>query len=78
MVVSSLAALIGTWPARRLDSEHGELTQGLAVRLKLHHRVAEAELDLGDAGRFWPSDDALAQWRELAGDGHAEVIYEVA
>jgi DNA polymerase-3 subunit alpha len=73
-----LAEVIGAWPARRLDSEHGELMQGLAVRLKLQHRSAEAELDLGDAGRFWPSDEALAQWRELAHAGQADVVYDAA
>jgi DNA polymerase-3 subunit alpha len=72
-----LAELVRTWPARRTDSEAGELVQGLAVRLKLQRPGAAAELDLGEGGRFWPSDEALLRWRQIAG-GPAEVVYDAA
>ena len=29
------------------------------------------ELDLGGAGRIWPSDAALARWRQMAHEGRA-------
>ncbi|GAB4036377.1 MAG: DNA polymerase III subunit alpha [Rubrivivax sp.] len=69
--------LVKNWPARRVDSEAGVLVQGLPVRLRLERGGAVAELDLGEGGRFWPSDEALLRWRQLAG-GRAEVIYDVA
>jgi DNA polymerase-3 subunit alpha len=39
---------------------------------------AEGELDLGDASRFWPAEEALTRWRALAHDGQATVVYEAA
>ncbi|NML14161.1 DNA polymerase III subunit alpha [Azohydromonas caseinilytica] len=50
------------FPARRLEDEAGEHLQGLTVRLLLQREGAQAELDLGDAARFYPSDEALACW----------------
>ncbi|MCW5636499.1 MAG: DNA polymerase III subunit alpha [Rubrivivax sp.] len=64
------------WPSRRVDTEHGVLHQGLAVRLRLKRRKAVAEIDLGDEARFWPCDEALVRWRSLAEDGAATVVYE--
>jgi DNA polymerase-3 subunit alpha len=71
-----VADVLRLWPARRIDSEQGELVQGLGVRLKLHRRAATAELDLGDDARFWPSDEALARWKSLADGGTARIVYE--
>ena len=71
-----VAELLRTWPARRVPSEQGELTQGLAVRMRVHRRSAAAELDLGEDSRFWPSDEALARWRSVAQPGQAQVVYE--
>ncbi len=50
------------FPARRIEDEAGEQVQGLTVRLMLQREGAQAELDLGDAARFYPSDEALARW----------------
>ncbi|MCB1996762.1 MAG: DNA polymerase III subunit alpha, partial [Rhodoferax sp.] len=72
-----LADLVKTWPARRVDSEVGELVQGLPVRLKLQRPGARADLDLGERARFWPSDEALLRWQQLAG-GEVDVVYEAA
>ena len=71
-----VAEVLKTWPARRVDTEHGELTQGLAVRLRLERPRATAEIDLGDDGRFWPCEEAIARWRAVAHRGQAEVVYE--
>jgi DNA polymerase III subunit alpha len=71
-----VADVLRLWPARRVQSEQGELSQGLAVRLKLQRRHATAELDLGDDARFWPSDEALARWRSIAHGGTATIVYE--
>jgi DNA polymerase-3 subunit alpha len=50
------------FPARRVEDEAGEQWQGLTVRLLLQREGAQAELDLGDAARFYPTDEALARW----------------
>ena len=74
--VPPVADVIGTWPARAVESEHGTLHQGLAVRLHLRRRGAEGQIDLGDESRFWPCDEALARWRSVAQGGGARIVYE--
>ncbi|HEY6086859.1 MAG TPA: DNA polymerase III subunit alpha [Burkholderiaceae bacterium] len=71
-----VADVIRTWPARKLATDQGETQQGLAIRLRLERQAVEAELDLGDAARFWPSDEALARWRSVAHEGRAAVVYD--
>ena len=71
-----VADVIRTWPPKKFATEQGETQQGLAIRLQLRRDAAQAELDLGDAARFWPSDEALARWKTLAHDGRAAVVYE--
>jgi DNA polymerase-3 subunit alpha len=73
----ALAELVKTWPARRETGDEGhELVQGLPLRLQIARPTACAELDLGEAGRFWPSDEALARCKALAHAGQAEIVYE--
>ena len=74
--VPPVADVVRTWPAKRVATDHGDLSQGLGVRLRLVRPQATAELDLGDDGRFWPSDEALARWRTLAEGGRASVVYD--
>jgi DNA polymerase-3 subunit alpha len=74
--VPQLADVFRLWPPRREDTEHGELIQGLPVRLHLRRRTAVADLDLGDEGRFWPCDEALGRWRSLSSGGRATVVYD--
>ncbi|MFY9511103.1 MAG: DNA polymerase III subunit alpha, partial [Rubrivivax sp.] len=71
-----LADVLRLWPVRRQDSEAGELVQGLAIRFKLRRSLASAELDLGDDARFWPCDEALARWKNIAEGGKAEIVYD--
>jgi DNA polymerase-3 subunit alpha len=55
---------------------------GLPLRLRIARQTADAsaqaELDLGEDGRFWPSDEALARCKALAHGGRAEIVYEVS
>jgi DNA polymerase-3 subunit alpha len=71
--------LVRSFPARVQaggDAEGaGDVVLGLGVRLMLSRPGATAELDLGAAGRIWPSDQALARWRELAREGKARIVY---
>ena len=71
-----VADVLRLWPARRVEMDEGTVHQGLQVRLKLHRAKATAELDLGDEGRFWPSDEALVRWRSVAEGGSATIVYE--
>jgi DNA polymerase-3 subunit alpha len=70
-----VAEVLRQWPARKASTEHGEIRQGLGIRLQVARAGAAAELDLGDDARFWPSDEALALWRRFAADARAEVVY---
>jgi DNA polymerase-3 subunit alpha len=73
--IPPVAEVLRDFPSRRMPSEHGELTQGLAVRLVLEREAARGELDLGDEGRFYPTDAAIARWQE-GSHGRASVVYE--
>ena len=71
-----VADVLKLWPAKRVDSDEGTVHQGLSVRLRLSRAEATAELDLGDAARFWPCDEALGRWRGIAHAGRAQIVYE--
>jgi DNA polymerase-3 subunit alpha len=74
--VPPLQELLRQWPVRRVAGEQGSTTLGLPVRLSIERAEAVAELDLGDDGRFWPSDDALSRWKAVAHGGQAAIVYE--
>jgi DNA polymerase-3 subunit alpha len=67
--------LLQAYPPRAVSTEQGTTRLGLSVRLALRREQAEAEFDLGDAARFFPSDEALGQWR-AGSHGEAVVVYE--
>jgi hypothetical protein len=50
----------GTWPARRVDTEQGTLTQGLAVRLHLRRREARPRSTSATRAASGP---ATRRWR---------------
>jgi DNA polymerase-3 subunit alpha len=74
--VPPVAEVLRDFPSRRLVTEHGDLPQGLTVRLELQREAASGALDLGDAARFYPTDAALARWRAGAHHGQAAVVYD--
>jgi DNA polymerase-3 subunit alpha len=86
-----VAKLLREFPAQREMTDQGELVRGLLVRFALERlpgipdasadaaqseEGAYAELQLGDAARFYPSDAALARWRSQADAGRAVIAYE--
>lgn len=71
-----VSELVQQFPPRKISTEHGDLLQGLVVRLQLHRPSAYGELDLGEAARFYPSDEALLRWKRDAHSGQAQVVYE--
>ena len=74
--VPPVAEVLRDFPSRRSQTEHGEIQEGLRVRLQLHRRDATGELDLGDAVRFYPSDGALERWQTGAAHGRVDIVYE--
>jgi DNA polymerase-3 subunit alpha len=68
--------LVREFPARREQTEQGELVRGLPVRLAVRRDLAVAELQLGEAARFFPSDAALASWMAQADQGVAQIVYD--
>jgi DNA polymerase-3 subunit alpha len=73
----AVAGLLREHPARVEQTDEGDLVQGLAVRVRVERPQAVGEVDLGERGRFWPTNEALAAWKVLAGDGQARIVYEV-
>jgi DNA polymerase-3 subunit alpha len=75
-----VARLLRDFPAQKEVTEQGELWRGLAVRLALRCQgeegAAQAELQLGEQARFYPSNAALASWWAQAAPGTAEIVYE--
>ncbi|WP_416762044.1 DNA polymerase III subunit alpha [Roseateles sp. So40a] len=61
--------LVQSWPAKRVETEQGVLSQGLELRIPIKRAGATAELGLGGAGKFWPSDEALEKLKP------AEIVY---
>ena len=76
--------LLTEFPPKVESTEHGELLRGLPVRLVLERRAPApggasgvmAQLQLGEAAQFFPSDAALASWMAQADEGRAAVVYE--
>jgi DNA polymerase-3 subunit alpha len=62
-------------PARRVATADGERVQGLPVRLFVQRERAQAELDLGDAARFYPSEAAIEAWLRSA---NVAIVYDTA
>jgi DNA polymerase-3 subunit alpha len=74
-VTPPIGELLREFPPRSLRTDQGELVQGLPVRLVLHREAVQGEIDLGDDGRFFPTDTALARWKAST-HGQAAVVYD--
>jgi DNA polymerase-3 subunit alpha len=70
-----VAELLRDFPPRRAAASATAL--GLSVRIVLEREQAQAEIDLGEDARFYPSDQALARW-QAATRGQATVVYDGA
>lgn len=75
-----ISRMVRDFPPRREMSEQGEVSRGLPVRLSLRRQNevggATAELHLGEAARFFPTDAALASWMAQADRGLVQIVYE--
>ena len=67
-------------PQREVLDQGEELVKGLPVRLAVQctgpNGAATAELQLGDAAKFFPTDAALASWTAQADQGQAMIVYD--
>jgi DNA polymerase-3 subunit alpha len=75
-----ISRLVRDFPPRREMSDLGEVSRGLPVRLSLRRQNAvggaTAELHLGEAAKFFPTDAALASWMAQADKGLVQIVYE--
>lgn len=75
-----ISRLVRDFPPRREMSDQGEISRGLPVRLSLRRQNAAggatAELHLGEAAKFFPTDAALASWMAQADKGLVQIVYE--
>ena len=72
----AMADIVKTYAPRLESTEEGERIRGLPVRLSLIRPTVRGDIDLGDQGRFWPVDDALARWRALEPSASVRVVYD--
>ena len=70
-----IARMVRDFPPQRESTEQGEIVKGLPVRISLHRDSVTAELQLGEAAKFYPSDAALASWMAQAHQGQSQVVY---
>ncbi|MEY2893026.1 MAG: polymerase subunit alpha, partial [Pseudomonadota bacterium] len=75
-VAPPVAELVQAFPARPMQTESGEVQQGLTVRLHLKRETAVGELELGEQAKFFPTDEALLRWKAAAQDGRARIVYD--
>ena len=61
---------------KKIGEETAELIMAGKEGNRLHivRETAVGDIDLGDASRFWPSDEALAQWAAQCG-AQAQLVY---
>jgi DNA polymerase-3 subunit alpha len=71
-----ISRLVRDFPPRADAVDQDASSRGLPVRLSLRREGATAELHLGEAARFFPTDAALASWMAQADKGLAKIIYE--
>ena len=71
-----ISRLVRDFPPRVGAVDQDASSRGLLVRLSLRRDGATAELHLGEAARFFPTDAALASWMAQADKGLARIVYD--
>ena len=66
--------LLQAHPPRESVGEEGVLTLGLGIRLIVERDTAVGEIELGNAARFYPDDEALLHWSRTT-HGAAQIVY---
>ncbi len=78
-ILPTLRAIVKNFPSKREITEQGEFFKGLGVRFDIEKSnddlIAAAQIQLGDAARFFPSDAALASWHAALGAKAFKLVY---
>jgi DNA polymerase-3 subunit alpha len=70
-----IGAIVARFPPRTDDAADAPIRRGLAVRVMLRRERCSADIELGETGWFWPSDDALDAWKAaVAADAPPPVV----
>lgn len=70
-----VTTLFQNYPPLPVSSDAGESMQGLRVRIDIQREGFQAEIDLGELAKFYPSDQAVMHWKMQAADSQAEIVY---
>ena len=75
-----ISRLLREFPPMKVQTERGDLQRGMSVRM-IVTRAADlgavnAEIQLGDDAKFYPSDAALASWMAQTGVAKSLIVYE--
>ncbi len=75
-----ISRLLREFPPMKVQTEQGDLQRGMSVRM-IVTRAADlgavnAEIQLGDDAKFYPSDAALASWMVQTGVAKSLIVYE--
>jgi DNA polymerase-3 subunit alpha len=75
-----ISRLLREFPPVKVQTEQGDLQRGMAVRMSVARTadlgVVNAEIQLGDDAKFYPSDAALASWMAQSGISKTHIVYE--
>ena len=75
-----ISRLLREFPPMKVQTEQGDLQRGMAVRMAVARSaelgVVNAEIQLGDDAKFYPSDAALASWMVQSGISKTHIVYE--
>ncbi|MDE1999501.1 MAG: hypothetical protein KGI52_11295, partial [Burkholderiales bacterium] len=77
-----VADILREFPAKVVEAPQPDLPdtrQGLPIRVVVERHtpdlVARGELDLGESALVYPSDQALARFKELMPDSQPQLVY---
>jgi DNA polymerase-3 subunit alpha len=75
-----ISRLLREFPAVSHETEQGTSKRGMLVRMSIARTadlgVVNAEIQLGDDAKFYPSDAALASWMAQSGVAKTHIVYE--
>jgi DNA polymerase-3 subunit alpha len=75
-----ISRLLREFPPMRVQTEQGELQRGMSIRVAVARAadlgVVNADIQLGDDAKFYPSDAALASWMAQSGIAKSHIVYE--
>jgi DNA polymerase-3 subunit alpha len=75
-----ISRLMREFPPIKVQTEQGDLQRGMSVRMSMTRiamlGVVNAEIQLGEDAKFYPSDAALASWMAQSGISKTHIVYD--